>query len=551
MADLNISKVLATVGDRHAERPAMMRGSRVMTYAELLDRSKRLAHFLEDQGLRCFTERSELAGHQVGQHLMAQYLYNGTEYVEGMFGAFFARVAPFNVNYHYRAEELTHLLQDAKPTAIQYHGSFAPLLAEVLPSVPSLRVLLQVDDGSGHPLLPGAVDYELALQGVSPQVSADPSPDDLYVLYTGGTTGMPKGVLWRQADMAVATLSLLDRRERTPREWTSAEEIADALPGRFRRLLPCAPLMHGAAQWGVLSTLCEGEAVVFPEHADSFAPDEVLKAVELHRVTTMNMVGDAFAYPLVDAMEERRHDVSSLRTLISGGAALHPAYRQRLLALVPNLRVVETIGSSESGLQGRRESTGTGDSAGAVFGRSDTTLVIADDYGRALPRGHDGTGWLASTGRIPLGYLGDEAKTARTFPVVDGVRVSLPGDRARLLPNGDIELLGRDSMVINTGGEKVFVEEVEAAIKDHPDVVDALVVGRPSERWGTEVVAVLQVSSPLDEVSVKEFCRGRLARYKVPKQVYFAVDVKRLPAGKGDYKWASKLVAAQFNTNKE
>jgi 3-oxocholest-4-en-26-oate---CoA ligase len=261
-------------------------------------------------------------------------------------------------------------------------------------------------------------------------------------------------------------------------------------------------------------------------------------------VTAVTIVGDAFAYPLVDELAKKRWDVSSLRVLVSGGAALHNSCRNRLQELMPWLRIVENIGSSESGIQGSRHSCADERAPGDAFIPDPTTVVVAEDFGSLLSPGHDGTGWLARRGRIPLGYLGDAAKTARTFPVVDGVRVTVPGDRARVLADGLVEMLGRDSLTINTGGEKVFVEEVEAVLKDHPAVVDVLVCGRPSKRWGAEVAGVVQVGPGVDEGTLLDFCRGRLARYKVPKSLTFVDRVRRNPAGKGDYGWAAAEVAA-------
>jgi fatty-acyl-CoA synthase len=502
-----------------------------------VDRSTRLARYLADHGLGCFTERGDLQGHQSGQHMLAQYLHNGQQYVEGLFGGYRARVAPFNVNYLYRAEELAYLLRDGMPAAIQYHAVFAPVLAEVLPTLPTTPLLLQVQDDSGEPLLPGAVDYEEALHSVEPALQCPTSPEDLYVIYTGGTTGMPKGVLWRQADIAVSTLGLMNRRQQ--REWRSISEIADSVRSEPTRLLPCAPLMHGASQWAALGALCEGNSVVFPRGADKFDAAETIAAVERHRVTTMTIVGDAFGYPLVEELERRPADMSSLRVLVSGGAALHAGVRRRLRALVPHLRVIENIGSSESGVQGSRRNVFQL-AARDVFSPDATTVVVSEDLTSILSAGHEGTGWLARRGRIPLGYLGDPLKTARTFPVVDGCRVTIPGDRARLLADGRVELLGRDSLTINTGGEKVYVEEVEAVLKSHPDVIDAVVCGRPSRRWGAEVAAVVARRDGLETAVLLEFCREHLARYKVPKSIRFVEHVQRGPTGKADYRWAAQ-----------
>jgi fatty-acyl-CoA synthase len=541
--ELNMAATITAVARSHPDRAAITQGERSLSYGQFTDRARRLARYLHDAGLGCHTDRAELAGHQSGQHLLAQYLHNGVEYVEGLLGSYLARVAPFNVNYRYQPDELRYLLRDSGPSVIQYHQCFAPMLGQILDDLPNRPALFQVADGSGEPLLPGAVDYEQALASAPPVLDLELSPDDLYIIYTGGTTGMPKGVLWRQADVAVTTMSATNRRAN--REWDSVEELVQAIPAQPHRVLPCAPLMHGAAQWAVLQTLLEGGTVVLPEQATTFEAAHVLDTVARHRVTAMTIVGDAFARPLTDQLERGRYDLSSLKVIVSGGAALSPEGKRRLIELIPGLRVRETIGSSESGIQGSQHSdvdTKAGTEAGAPrFQPGPKTVVVSPDLSRFLAPGHDGTGWIASSGRIPLGYLGDEQKTAKTFPVVAGRRVSIPGDRARLLPDGTIELLGRDSMTINSGGEKVFVEEVEAVLKSHPEVVDAVVCARPSERWGAEVAAVV-VGPAVGVEELLEYCRSRLSRYKVPKTIHFVEEVRRSAAGKPDYRWAIGLV---------
>jgi fatty-acyl-CoA synthase len=540
--ELNLAEVFTAVADRVPARPALLQGERVTSYGELLDRSRKLARFLHGRGIRHTVDRASLRGHESGQHLMAQFLYNCPEYVEGLLGAYLGRVAPFNVNYRYQADELTYLLQDAGPAVIQYHASFAPILADVLPRLTGVELLLQVDDGSGNSLLPKALDYEDALASAAPDVSdIAPSPDDLYVIYTGGTTGMPKGVLWRQADVAVSTLGLRNRGE--GREWSSAQECVAAVREVPMRVLPCAPMMHGAAQWAALQAMCEGNTVVFPEAAQSFSAQDVLRAVEQHRVTVITIVGDAFGWPLVEELDRASQDVTSLRVIVSGGAALHAGCKNRLLELIPGVRIIENIGSSESGILGSRQSQTREIAAEATFSPDESMVVVSEELDRFLGPAHDGIGWLARRGRIPLGYLGDESKTRRTFPVIEGERLSIPGDRARLLATGEVLLLGRDSLTINTGGEKVFVEEVEEVLKDHPDVIDALVCGRPSERWGAEVAAVVVTSSDVTSESLLEFCRGRLARYKVPKDLRFVEKLERTETGKPDYRWALKQVS--------
>lgn len=549
--DLNLGRVIAAVAEQVPERIAVIQGAAALTYRDLVERSTRLAIYLNSRGIGHIADRAHLKNHQAGQALMGQLLYNGAAYIEGLVGGFVGRIAPFNVNYRYLGDELRYLFTDAGPAVIQYHAAFAPLLTEVLPHLTPQPLLLQVADSSGHPLIEGAVDYEDALNSIgADQLSSTSllehlSPDDLYVIYTGGTTGMPKGVLWRQGDVAVSTMGLRDRRRN--REWASEEELAAALRPTPNRVVPCAPMMHGAAQWAALGFLGEGNTIVFPEKAESFAPEQVLRAVEQHGVTAITIVGDAFALPLIEVLDRGRYDVSSLRVVVSGGAALHAGSKQRLIESVPRLRVVENIGSSESGILGSRHSEDAAGASDSSFAPDTSMAVVNEDMTAFLTPGHDGTGWLARRGRIPLGYLGDAEKTARTFPVVEGERVSIPGDRAQLLANGQVRLLGRDSLTVNTGGEKVFVEEVEAVLKDHPAVSDALVCGRPSNRWGSEIAAVVVAERGTRASDLIDFCRAHLARYKVPKDIVFVDQVARTETGKPDYEWATTQVSASHD----
>ena len=545
-AELNLGTTIAAVADRLPQRPAIVQGNLTLTYRQFLDRATRFARFLREQGLgRTTAERDRVPAHLAGQHRIAQYLHNGPEYLEGMVGSYRARLVPFNVNYRYHQAELLYLLLDSDPSVIQYHARFATTLAPILASLRRAPLLVRVDDGSGVAPLPGALDYEQVLASVPPRIHVEPSARDLYLIYTGGTTGMPKGVLWHQADAAISLLGLRNGHER--REWDSLDELLDALPERPHRVLPCAPLMHGAGQWTALRTLCSAGTVVLPECAESFDAAETLAAVARHRVTTLAIVGDAFARPLIQRLERGEHDASSLRVVVSGGAALHPSSKDRWLQLVPDCAVLEVIGSSESGVQGRQQSDQTSASGPTEFVPSEDAMVMSPDLTRFLRAGHDGVGWLASRGRIPLGYLGDERKTAQAFPVVDGLRVSVPGDRARLLDNGRIQLLGRDSMTINTGGEKVFPEQVEAVLQSHSAVLDAVVCGRPSQRWGVEVSALVVPTGPLALDELTHFCRTRLSGYKVPKTVVFVSHIERGPMGKPDYRWAAKQLTQPAN----
>jgi fatty-acyl-CoA synthase len=458
-----------------------------------------------------------------------------------MIGAWRARVAPFNVNYRYVKNELQYLLADSGATALLYHATFAPRVADVLPELPRLRVLIQIADESGNDLVHGAVNYEsIVASGMTQPPPVVPSPDDLYVLYTGGTTGMPKGVLWRQHDIFMTSFG--GRNMYTGEVAGSYDEIAKRVaegPGTSLMILP--PLMHGAAQWSVMTALTTGQTVVFSSTPSRFDADEIVRTIEREKVLTVTMVGDAMARPLADAIERGSADVSSLAVVANGGALLTPTAKQRLIDVKPGVVVVDGVGSSETGIQMSHMSTPGAVSTGK-FNAGPDTSVAAEDLGSILKPGHDGMGWLAQRGYVPLGYKGDAAKTARTFPVIDGVRYAVPGDRARHLADGSIELLGRDSVTVNSGGEKIFVEEVETAILSHPAVADVVVSGRPSERWGQEVVAIVALAegASADAQELIEHAGGSIARYKLPKAIVFRPVIERSPAGKADYRWASE-----------
>ncbi len=527
--------IAAVIGDREF----IIQGSRRYTYAQVIERANRLAAYLHTRGLGCKAERSTLDGHEVGQDLLGIYAHNGPEYVEAMLGSWRARVAPFNVNYRYVKNELHYLLADSGATALIYHATFAPRVNDVLRQLPKLRVLIQIADGSGNDLVHGAVDYESIVgSGVAVLPPVEPSPDDLYVLYTGGTTGMPKGVLWRQHDIFMTSFG--GRNLYTGELANSYEDIAKRVADAPEsRLMILPPLMHGAAQWAVMTAMTTGQSVVFSTVTDRFDADEVVSTIEREKVMAVTVVGDAMARPLAAAIEGGTADLSSLAVVANGGALLTPTAKQRLIDVKPGLIVVDGVGSSETGAQMTHMSA-SGAVATGTFNAGPDTFVAAEDLGAILEPGHEGMGWLAQQGYVPLGYKGDAAKTAKTFPVIDGVRYSVPGDRARHLADGSIELLGRESQTINSGGEKIFVEEVETALLSHPAVADVVVSGRPSERWGQEVVAIVALAdgASAEAQELIDHAAGSIARYKLPKAIVFRPVIERSPAGKADYRWA-------------
>jgi len=528
--------IFDAVAAAKADHEAIRWRRRSWSYGALRDRVVRLAGVLDGHGLGLHRERAHLQPWESGQDLVATYLLNSPEYLEVTLGGYASRTAPFNVNHRYVADELAHVLGDAAPGAVVYHARFADRLADVLPTLERAPLLLQVQDESGADLLPGALDYEEALASAPSTLAVGGhDPDDLYVMYTGGTTGMPKGVLWRQADIWLAALGgdfLPD---------ADLDEIVAVAERSATRFLPNAPFMHAAAHWTALRTLFAGGTVVVNAVVDRLDPAEVWSTVEAERIDFTMMVGEAFARPLCDELERHEYDTSSLTVLALGGAATTHETKQRILELLPHVLVADGAGSSETGggLRAMASAGRLGDAA--VFQASGGAAVLDAELTGPVAPGHDEPGWFAKQGTIPLGYLGDEVKTRAAFPVVDGVRWSVPGDRARLLPDGSIQLLGREAATINTGGEKVFGEEVEAAVLTHPAVADAIVVGRPSERWGEEVVAIVALRQDVDDDELLAAVAARLARFKVPKAVVRVDEVVRSPAGKADYAWARHI----------
>jgi fatty-acyl-CoA synthase len=529
---LNLGFVHEAIAAAIPERECLVFRDRRLRWREVTQRTRRLADVLRSNGLGCHRERAELAGFESGQDHVALYLYNGNEYLEGMLGAFKARCAPVNVNYRYVDEELVYLLHDCDARAVVFHACFAPTLARIRAELPKIRLWLQVEDGSGEALLPGALEYEAALAGAEPREPCGLSPDDLYILYTGGTTGMPKGVLWRQEDVFRAAL------------YTGPVPELPALVERARqggpRALPAPPFMHGAAHWVAFNMWHVGGSVVVQSDPRRLDPEDIWGTVEREKVTALTIVGDAFGRPLADELRRRRYDLSSLRLLTSGGAILSASLKRELLDLLPGVRILDALGSSESGQQASHSSTRESGARTGDFALHEDSLVLREDLSGPLAPGSGASGWLARRGCVPLGYYGDPEKTRATFPVVDGVRYAVPGDRALLEADGTLRLLGRDSVTINSGGEKVFAEEVEHALKHHPAVYDAVVVGTPHPRWGQQVTALvrLRAGERASEASLREFAGAQLAAYKVPKAVIFVDELVRAPSGKADYRWA-------------
>ncbi len=548
---LNLAVVHEAIAERIPNAEALVFRDRRLTWSQLTDRTRRLADVLRRHGLGCRTERSELSNWESGQDHIGLYMYNGNEYLEGMLGAFKARAAPFNVNYRYVDEELIYLFDNADARAIIFHAAFAPALARIRDKLPNVELWIQVADDSGEGLLPGAIDYEQSLADAEPApIPGDLSADDLYILYTGGTTGMPKGVLWRQEDVFQSALY-----SGTPE---SFEAVIERAAGGGPRVLPSPPFMHGAAHWVAFNMWHVGGTVIVQSNVKKLDPADIWKTIEREGATALTIVGDAFGRPLIDELRRGTYDVSSLRLLTSGGAILTAALKQEFLDCVPGLRILDALGSSESGTQAAQYSSQGQKVTTGNFKMNPDNVVLTEDLTAVVPEGSTELGWLARGGRVPLGYYKDQEKTLATFPIVDGQRYSVPGDRASLESDGTLKLLGRDSVTINTGGEKVFAEEVETALKHHPDVYDTVVVPTPHERWGQQVTAIVRLREKADpteaaltEAALKDVAREHIAAYKLPKQFVFVDEIVRSPSGKADYRWAKSTALRELGIDIE
>jgi 3-oxocholest-4-en-26-oate---CoA ligase len=540
-AEWSLPAVLDVVTGVAPDRDMIVWEDRRLTYAQVAQRSKLLAGYLADRGLGVRWERPHLERWECGQSRVATVLSNCPEYLEAVIASFRARCAPYNVNQHYRPGELAALFGRIGVDAIVYHRRFGPLIAAAAGSAEGIAldtvVLIDVDDGSGVPPMDGSVGYEAAVAAGS--VNACPpstSPDDIFLVCTGGTTGMPKGVIWRQADIYVSAMY--------GSETATAESIAAAAGSGAGTWFAAPPLMHAAAQWTVFSGLVLGGTVVLHDDSGPFDARRLLETAERERVNIMSLVGDAYARPIVEELNRASYDLSSLVRLGIGGAFTSPTLKEELLRKLPQMTIADGYGASETGGMAFGNSRNGKVVSGWV--PSSGAAVLSSDRSRFLAAGDPEIGWTARVGRVPLGYLDDPEQTERTFPIIDGRRVAVPGDRARIEVDGTIVMLGRDSLVINTGGEKVFVEEVEEVVRSHPDVVDAVVVGRPSDRFGEEVVAIvaLQPGRSLTAVDLREFVAEDIARFKAPRALLVCPEVRRHASGKADYSWARDAAVA-------
>ncbi|MGE2731034.1 acyl-CoA synthetase [Mycolicibacterium vaccae] len=527
---LNIADLAEHAIDAVPDRVALISGDETLTYAELEEKANRLAHYLLDQGVK----KDDKVG---------LYCRNRIEIVIGMLGIIKAGAILVNINFRYVEGELKYLFDNSDMVALIHERRYSDRVANVLPETPAVKTVLVVEDGSDDDYQRyGGVEFEAALAQSSPERDFGPrSEDDIYLLYTGGTTGFPKGVMWRHEDIYRVLFGGTD--------FATGEPIADeyglakqAVENGPMVRYPIPPMIHGATQSATWMALFAGQTTLLvPE----FDPEEVWATIEKHKVNLLFFTGDAMARPLLDTLianqeQGKEYDLSSLFLLASTAALFSTSLKEKFLELLPNRIITDSIGSSETGFGGSSVVAKGQSHTGGPRVTIDKNVVVIDDDGNEVKPGSGVRGMIAKRGHIPLGYYKDEKKTAETFRTINGVRYAIPGDYATVEEDGSVTMLGRGSVSINSGGEKIYPEEVEAALKGHPDVFDALVVGVPDPRFGQHVAAVVH---PRDGArpslaELDAFVRKEIAGYKVPRSLWLVDEIKRSPAGKPDYRWA-------------
>lgn len=533
--EFNLATLLESVVDGVPDRDAVVCGETRLTFRELDERANRFAHLLREQGVG--------PGDHVGL-----YLHNGPEFLEAMYGTLKVRAVPININYRYVEEELLYLFNDADLKSVVFHRQYAPRVAAICSQVPTLRHYVVVEDGADAelPSFDGSagVEYEAAL-GAYPAIREfeERSGSDIFIVYTGGTTGMPKGVMWEHEDLFFAGLQggnpggdPIERAEEL------GENVANGMTMGLT-FLPTAPFIHGNAQWtALIGWFGAGKVVVVP--GTGFDAVKTCEVVESEAVCTITLVGDAMARPLADELRTGRYNTESVMVIASAGAILSDSIKEDLESILPEAMVLNNFGATETGHQGT--SFEGAESGRPTFVMDQSNQVLGEDRKPLVP-GSGEVGFLARRGRLPVGYYNDPEKTAATFVEIDGERWVVTGDMATLEEDGQITVMGRGVMCINTGGEKVYPEEVEEGLKAHPGVMDCLVVGVPDKKWGQRVVAVVQPREGvvLTEEELIEHARGKVAGYKVPRQYHLVDAVMRQPSGKPDYKWATSVATEQ------
>ena len=527
---LNIADLAEHAIDAVPDRVALICGDQQITYAGLEEKANRLAHYLISRGVK----KDDKVG---------LYCRNRIEIVIAMLGIVKAGAILVNVNYRYVEAELRYLFDNSDMVAVVHERQYSERVANVLPDVPNVKTVLVIDDGSAVPAQTyhnyGGVEfYEAVAEGSPERDFGTRSADDIYLLYTGGTTGFPKGVMWRHEDIYRVLLGGTDfaTGEFVADEYDHAKQAA-AGPPMIRYPIP--PMIHGATQSATWMALFTGGTVLLSPEFDA---DAVWRAIEEHKVNLLFFTGDAMARPLLDALEGSERDLSSLFLLSSTAALFSPSLKERFLELLPNRVITDSIGSSETGFGGTSVVAKGQSGGGGPRVTIDKRTAVLDDDGNEVVPGSGVRGILAKRGNIPVGYFKDEKKTAETFRTINGVRYAIPGDYAQVESDGTVTLLGRGSVSINSGGEKIYPEEVEGALKGHPDVFDALVVGVPDPRFGQHVAAVVapRKGTAPTLVELDAFVRKEIAGYKVPRSLWIVDEVKRSPAGKPDYKWAKE-----------
>jgi fatty-acyl-CoA synthase len=537
VSNWSLTGVFDVVGSTIPDREMVVWGDVRRTFGDALARADALGAFLRERGLGIRRERAELENWECGQDRVAVLMHNRPEHVETILACWRARAVPCNVNYQYTAAEIAELFRMLGTRGVVYERGLAPLLRAALAELDTeVDVLVELDDGSTEASIPGAVDFETVVAHGG-HLDDESSPVDIYIACTGGTTGRPKAVLWRQGDLFVAAIGGTDDMDEA-----KLRKRAEAGAGVW---FPTSPLMHVAAQWTVFLAASMGATVVLHDDSRRFDAPTILATAARERANMMTIIGDAYARPLLEELRTNEYDLSALAVLGTGGTPTSAGAKDALAEMLPGVTIRDGYGASEIGVMG------SGDQAGRVaqtqrFQVVPSARILAEDRSRFLSPGETEVGWIVRTGHVPLGYLDDEAATNATFPVVEGERVAVAGDRAQFTDDGQVVLLGRDSLVVNTGGEKVFVEEVEDVLRRHDAVVDVLVTGRPSERFGQEVVAIVQLTTPdaASPAELRAWCGKHLARYKAPRAVAFVEEVRRHPSGKADYRWAKEQATA-------
>lgn len=540
MATFNLADLFELVVDTVPnDREALVCGDSRLSFKAIDDRANQLARFMASRGVG--------AGDHVGL-----YMFNCSEYLEAMWACFKIRAVPVNVNYRYVNEELLYLFDNADLVACVHGREFIPTIAEVQTSAPELKLFISVEDGSGEDLaLIGATEYEAALQGQSTARDFPArSEDDLFILYTGGTTGMPKGVMWPHKALFYAAMNG-GGHFHPDGPCKAPEDIVKRAEENWQmKSMALAPLMHGACWWSAMISALAGHCIVLNPNK-SLVADQIWDIAEREEVNALSFVGDAMGVPLMDALDANpdRWDLKALFSVGSGGAVFSTALQDKFRAMFPNIMITNSFGSSESGQMGA-DGGGGSDGLGKVQQSEFMNVIVeATDTTPAyfVTPGSDEMGIFARSGHIPLGYYGDPEKTAKTFIEVDGQRWLLTGDEAKIDTEGGITVYGRGSNCINTGGEKVFPEEVEQAIKSHPAVFDTLVVATPDERFTNKVTAVAQLREghSLGLAELQEHCRQHISGYKIPRELHLTQEIGRAPSGKPNYKWAKDIALGQ------